>query len=115
MNLPQPNRLPQVQSFGNSVLSFDQPASQENEIQLAIPYAITVPSEKLAIKTHGCLFPEGIKALSPNPKPVSDREQKSEHAPLPKTRLGNSGVKKTKNQTRVRPPRDVVKLEDRLF
>ncbi len=133
--LPQPlpkhfgqaNRLTPVQSTpvqstlvqSTSVeLALAAPTTTSVECLLQMPEAITVPLAVPAIKTVGCLFAEGSAALaSANDSAkvtVEDRIRRRE--PRPRS-PGESPLKNLNLalRTRVRPPRDVVKLEDRLF
>ena len=81
-----------------------------NELQS--PSAITVPLAKPSIKTIGCLFFEGSDALSPENAKGLMHSRPAER-PLEETRTRRQS--KVASVTRIRPPRDVVKLEDRLL
>jgi len=94
MNLPQPPDL---------------------QLKISPPEAITVPLSKLEVRTVGCLFPEGAESLlgsqpknspvlPPRPRTESRRPSDAGAAPLDLV-----------SRTRIRPPRDMVKLDDRLF
>ncbi|MCH7752749.1 MAG: DEAD/DEAH box helicase [Planctomycetes bacterium] len=82
---------------------------------LAPPEAVTVPLPKLEVRTVGCLFPDGAAALRgpstpseplPPPRSRAERNRSTAENALPLDLAG---------RTRIRPPRDVVKLEDRLY
>jgi len=119
--IPQPlpelpsnaNRLPTVQSTSVE-LALADPTTISLSCLLETPQAITVPLSIPTIKTVGCLFAEGTTALGFGNAPVkptverSARPQERPAAPPPEKL--NLALR-----TRVRPPRDVVKLEDRLF
>lgn len=115
MNLSQPNRYPQVQSWGTADLVISHPLVEEVSTEVMEPEAVTFPLEPLAIKTHGCLFPEGARLLSPSVKLNPKRQTKPDTSEESKPRLATAPSKPSEQRTRVRPPRDVVKLEDRLF
>jgi SNF2 family DNA or RNA helicase len=105
----QPGRndsFPDIHSLGFT-LTAPQVCSQT--VLLEAPDAITIPFSAPEIKTVGCLFPEGQSALAPGPTIFRSPPVRSEPPAAggrPKSRpLG----------TRIRPPSDVVKLEDRLL
>ncbi len=106
MNLPQPKEKGRgpTPDFGSIFFS-----------PLAPPEAVTVPLPKLEVRTVGCLFAEGAAAIrGPSTQsaamlPPRPRPQKSPSAAESVLPLDLAG------RTRIRPPRDVVKLDDRLF
>jgi len=75
-----------------------------------IPDAVTVPLAAPAVQVVGCVFPEGTEQLSPG-------ESLAAAAKRPTLVQQTSAPVNVDFETctRVRPPRDVVKLEDRLF
>lgn len=90
---------------------FAPPETCSSGVVLESPAAITVPVGAAKVKTCGCLFPDGAALLDPANKASVEK-------PRPRKRVENTGAEKVslgKLFTRVRPPRDVVKLEDRLF
>lgn len=102
---------------GDSLL-LDRPQTNETQgdrFRVLPPEAVTVPLPKLELRTVGCLFPEGASTLRGSsvayaPTPLPQRNTKP-----------NSSIAETvrplelASRTRIRPPRDVVKLGDRLF
>ena len=88
---------------------FIPPTTSEWGCLLETPAAVTVPLATPTVKTVGCLFPEGYAALAPQDN--KQRLPSSRPAPPPKRKKKIS----LSLGTRIRPPRDVVKLEDRLF
>ncbi len=93
-------------------LEIATPATTNFSCELMPPAAVTVPLESPQVKTIGCLFPEGAAALTPSRSQVPTTPP-----PLPRKRPGESNKSRTDLSllTRIRPPRDVVKLEDRLL
>lgn len=88
-------------------LALQSPTIGQVDCALESPAAVTVPLTPPAIKTVGCLFPEGASALTGTDESVS---------PAPARRPNGERRKLDLSLiTRVRPPRDVVKLEDRLL
>jgi len=131
MNLPQQpeprstsQRRPLVHSSTTAELAFAAPSAQTFNLHFVQPYAVAVPLHTPEVRTVGCLFPEGAAALRGD-KPVENTNLKSANtndvaqtssvppqATAPAEPLDEFD---TEACTRVRPPRDVVKLEDRLF
>ncbi len=131
MNLPQPpepwpssHRRPRVHSSSTEELGIAPLAPLPFAWQIDQPYAVAVPLQSLEIQTVGCLFPEGAATLrgdelstsalsmttqakTDNPPSNPPSQQAAQRSPLADFKI--------KTCTRVRPPRDVVKLEDRLF
>ncbi|NOY42807.1 MAG: DEAD/DEAH box helicase [Planctomycetes bacterium] len=127
MNLPQPpeprstsHRRPQVHSTSAEKLGFALPSTRVLDWQIEQPFAVTVPLQAPEVRTIGCLFPEGAAALRgdepPAAPPAAVQETQSpsttSQQTAKKSPLAEFGLSTC---TRVRPPRDVVKLEDRLF
>ncbi len=103
------DRSPSVHSH-QVALTFDQPATVELDCSLETPAAVAVPLAAPEIKTVGCLFPEGYAALAPQ-----DNQQRLPSSQPPPTPPPTRQKIDLSLVTRIRPPRDVVKLEDRLF
>ncbi|NOY29400.1 MAG: DEAD/DEAH box helicase [Planctomycetes bacterium] len=112
-----PPQLPRLGLAGQRNLSVV--SSRSEALQLAVPKnlslawefekpaAVTVPLTAPTVQVVGCVFPEGAAAktqveVPAKPQAVSKR---------PSTAIKMDFA----TCTRVRPPRDVVKLEDRLF
>ena len=87
---------------------FDLPSTTQWGCLLETPAAVTVPLAAPKVKTVGCMFPEGYAALAPkeNVQRITPRRPAP---PAIRKKISLS------LGTRIRPPRDVVKLEDRLF
>lgn len=90
-------------------------ATYGDRLQIDSPEAVTVPLPKLEVRTVGCLFPEGAEAIrgpstasAPKqlPRPYPEKGPSIAESVLPLDLAG---------RTRIRPPRDVVKLGDRLL
>jgi len=94
-------------------LRLAKPATSTHICVLDSPAAVTVAIAASEVKTIGCLFPEACAALGPENR----RSSKSESAshPLELSPLVPRDNTQLSSRTRVRPPRDVVKLEDRLL
>jgi SNF2 family DNA or RNA helicase len=93
------------------------------------PEAFTLPLDKPRVRVAGCLLPEGNEVLrrarqpefvrpqtrpATSAPPVSPGDAACEPAETPAAGLANAAPLATPLRTRIRPPRDVVKLEDRL-
>ncbi len=79
------------------------------DLALASDGVVSWPFPPLAVRTVGCVFPEGAARLAgiKPPKPP-------DRPPGPPA-LTNTALRPApQGRTRIRPPRDVVKLEDRL-
>ena len=90
-------------------------AAPNELLQIEPPEAIAVPLTKLEVRTVSCLFPEGTATLHESGKsvlPLSPRRPTSK-PPCPNDT--NLTPLDLVGRTRIRPPRDVVKLGDRLF
>ncbi len=97
-------RRPAIASSFDEKLRLPTPTSLPLQWQFHKPEAICVPLAPPVLQTVGCLFPEGTDALSPGLSAKPRATVKRQAAPLD-----------IASCTRVRPPRDVVKLEDRLY
>ncbi|MCG8450256.1 MAG: DEAD/DEAH box helicase [Pirellulales bacterium] len=112
MNLPQPNSVCDVLTYPSAELAFCRPEVFPLDSLLERPAAVTIPLEAPYVKTISCSFPEGTATRSPSlPGAVKRLEELDRSAPSSPLRPESD----RKSHTRVRPPRDVVKLEDRLF
>jgi len=102
------NSGPVVDSY-TVALAITPPSAVALPLELGAPAAVTVPLSAPPIKTMGCLFPAGAAALAPDqtPQPPAPRQPTAQDRQREKIDLSQI--------TRIRPPRDVVKLEDRLF
>ena len=127
MNLPQPpeprsntTRRPQVASADAAVLDICLPAIQSLSCGIDQPFAVAVPLDTPQIQTVGCLLPEGEAAIrgsevpSRSIKPVIKKETPKQIAAAESKDVPLDSFKPF-SRTRIRPPQDVVKLEDRLF
>lgn len=96
------------------------------EWHLDPPVAITVPLQFPWVKTVGVQFPVGSDVVryqkapdgahASQPVPVNDPAGHAEAAAvLSSSGLQSEGPLQPTSCTRIRPPRDVVKLEDRLY
>ena len=85
---------------------------QQEDLRLAQPEAICVPIQAPTIKTVGCLL---VDPKSASQSRVISRSSTA-RAKRKAARADNptNSSKPADSRTRVRPPRDVVKLEDRL-
>ncbi len=109
--LDHTQRFPLV--YSQSVeLEIAKPAATSVSCDVLQPAAVSVPLDPPTVKTIGCLFPEGAAALMPN-----KLQGVTTPPPRPRTLVGESASGRTDLSlvTRIRPPRDVVKLEDRLL
>ncbi len=83
--------------------------------------AVTVPLSFARVKTVGVTFPAGSQLLPNTPPKKRDSKLPVSSCPLVSTnsQVGEPGnpevVHVPQTCTRIRPPRDVVKLEDRLY
>jgi SNF2 family DNA or RNA helicase len=84
-------------------------------LSLAGPEAVAVPLPRFEVRTVGCLFPAGAAALgemnTPGATVSLPRLSAATNRP-PRERILPLNLA---TRTRIRPPRDVVKLEDRLY
>ncbi|TWU23592.1 DEAD/DEAH box helicase [Bythopirellula polymerisocia] len=88
---------------------------------LAGPAGVTVPLAFARVKTVGVMFPAGSQLLRKEPQP--ERVAKPTTVDAPTTLLTHQVADDGEENiplipitcTRIRPPRDVVKLEDRLY
>ncbi len=113
MNLPQPPDFSCRNSDCLEVFSterdfferFDISARSFSDLEFTAPETICVPLPTLEVRTTGCLFGPHDKREAPTPA-------------LPKKKLPPAATAvpiESTSRTRMRPPRDVVKLQDRLF
>ncbi len=122
MNTPQPPSLKQSSRYEPSVLSSTNeelqlmlPAELSFDWQLEMPAAVTVPLDSPAIKIVGCVFPEGAAGLDPILPPTGLAKPATLPKPLVSSKVPGGITIDLKTCTRVRPPQDIVKLEDRLL
>ena len=72
--------------------------------------SVSISLDAIRVKTIGCLLPAGIELLAEStPQPIARPA-----ATKPTSLQLSSPKPSTKRATRIRPPRDLVKLEDRL-
>src|SRR6056297_3403366 len=71
------------------------------------PRCVAVKLPRVRPKTTGFLFPEGASWIPPKPE-SGESEATSKRSPPKRSRPGDQ-------RTRIRPPQDVVKLQDRLY
>ena len=109
MSPKQHRETPSIRSLHASELAIRVSLTTSLSHRLLSPEAVTVPLKMPAVKSTGFLFPEGVKALGLGSKSPPKREVNAKSRPRPKPVVSHQRV------TRVRPPRDVVKLQDRLF
>lgn len=85
-----------------------------HSLALEIPEAVTVPFENPAIRTVGCLLISSDSAIdtSKTANPVATTIESRSTAAATKDQATTDNT--ISSRTRIRPPRDVVKLEDRL-
>jgi SNF2 family DNA or RNA helicase len=110
---PTPSNLPpQVSSLR---LMLAPPQADKVDFAIESPLAFSVPLARPEFKTVGCLFPEGFEHVAPKQhKHVAPKQHKQTSPSRPaKPRPGQK--LELSLGTRIRPPRDVVKLEDRLL
>ena len=106
-----------VDGFANDRLAITPPDSISVECALEELAAITVPLAFSKLKIVSVMFPSGAAALGKQkPKPAEPKEP----ALLPLVEIANTvelpaDLLRFATCTRIRPPRDVVKLEDRLY
>ncbi len=96
-------------------LAMAAPDVWQSACQLEPPLAIKVPLATPKLRTMGCLFPEGLAALAPSkgkPLPAPATAARLQALTGPTNRVNKIDLGKC---TRIRPPSDVVKLEDRLL
>ena len=91
------------------------PRQLDSQLQINPPEAVTVPLSRFEVRTVGCLFAEGAEALRETRRPISPMSP-----PRPQQEKGRPDAQNLWpldliGRTRIRPPRDVVKLGDRLF
>lgn len=112
-NESRQNRFPLVFSQ-QAELAFAPPKTTAIDCLLKAPAAVAVPFSGPRVQTVGCLFPEGMAALSPK----RDSESSKIHKVAPRRKSQHDSPRErieVSQHSRIRPPRDVVKLEDRLF
>jgi len=105
----RPEHFPAVHSLPMAI-ALARPTTSEGTCWFEPPAAVAVPLTTPVVKTMGCLFPEGYAALAPPDN--TQRLSPSQPPPSPsrsRQKIDFSLV------TRIRPPQDVVKLEDRLL
>ncbi len=107
---PQTSRNANPQS--DQRLSFCLPNTKSLPWQLEPPAAVTVPLETPSVKTVGCVFAEGNTALQ-SKTPIQTLPPRPPQAPPAPSQP--TPQQDPIRRTRIRPPSDVVKLEDRLF
>ena len=114
MNLQQPKHAPDVRSCGGPAFVLIAPGIAPLSWHLVPPAAVTVPLEALRVQTVGCVFPDGAATLQPKKAtpPQLGRPAKTTPSPSPPP---VSSRQDRDRRTRIRPPSDIVKLEDRLF
>ena len=101
-----------VESFGGESFDLGAPSSQRLELRISRPEAVSVPLPRPRVRVTGFLFPDGLAAR---------RRLESAAAPAVANEVVPKAVPATKpsapaaTRTRIQPPRDVVKLEDRLY
>lgn len=103
--------LPQVLS--QKVSDFAPPVgislSLSEDLQGSLPLVASLPVQFPPPKTLGCLLPEGQALLAPCRSFDEPMKQEETEGPVtPKAK------KPSKRHTRIRPPADIVKFEDRL-
>ncbi|MCA9230643.1 MAG: DEAD/DEAH box helicase [Planctomycetales bacterium] len=123
---PNTRRDPVVRSVYNDQLNLAPPTNLPFDWLLEPPAAVTVPLETITVKTTGYVFPEGAACLVPVSQPASEftpPPPQPSLAPSPSAGHSTAIAAETvdyvslnlESCTRVRPPQDVVKLEDRLL
>ncbi|TWT77913.1 ATP-dependent helicase HepA [Posidoniimonas polymericola] len=115
MTPPEPTHpaAPQVWSFDADQLLMTVGAGRfvgGDPISIAPPPVASVMVGAPRVRTSGCLLPEGEAFVAGRPTPELPARQ-SRDASLEKPRRSSKGSSK---HTRIRPPRDIVKLSDRL-
>lgn len=111
--------LPSIKKLNsaNSAFDFESIQSSTTDLVLMPMGAISSPVAAIPVRTIGCLFPEGaallaggrsVTAASQNFRPISASDNKNDEIKPPPAPpfLGR--------RIRIQPPRDLVKLEDRL-
>ncbi len=97
-----------------SVYRIDDPALQLNSkvvsCELPPPATISLPLAPLRVRAMGRLLPEGVDRLRHVGESLRDSQQVSERL----AHVKSASDPRLATCTRIRPPRDVVKLEDRL-
>jgi len=109
--LSERRELSVVSSHGK-VLQLASPGELPLAWEFKLPAAVTVPLAAPAVHVVGCVFPEGSAQLSPTAKTQAVVEAKKQ---VEGEEVAATVEVDFETCTRVRPPRDVVKLEDRLF
>ncbi|MCA9241877.1 MAG: DEAD/DEAH box helicase, partial [Planctomycetales bacterium] len=97
--------LPRVATLAGGQLPIAAPTLAAACLQFDSPEVASLPIEALRVSTQGCLLPEGACLLQGQPR--------SFEAPRNAPRVARP-TQKLRTCTRIRPPRDVVKLTDRL-
>lgn len=99
---------PAVESYRFAIeqLKFSEPQVRASSWKIAFPETLAVALPPLRVKTVGCLFAEGAAMLRGETPPAIQRV-------ISEPKPGEE--KPAATRTRIRPPHDVVKLEDRLF
>lgn len=123
MNIPQPlstnptsRHKPSVRSSYGDELRFVLPERLPFNWPLEMPAAVTVPLDSPAIRIAGCVFPEGAAGLDTIlPSSTKARRPVPPKTPAANAKASGSITINVETCTRVRPPQDVVKLEDRLL
>jgi SNF2 family DNA or RNA helicase len=125
MNLPlPPERRPPAQGRDDVPSDFSATpdiaaprvtSTPSQRLSFAPPEAVTVPMPGMEVRTVGCLFAAGAAALHSGVASISPMSP-VQHRPE-KVRSHGETVSPhdLAGRTRLRPPRDVVKLDDRLF
>ena len=91
--------------FGAALSRMPAPKLQSPAVEVARPRAISVRMGKLKVKVRSHLFAPPVELLKEPP-----RESAAQAAPAP-----SLAPAKSQKYTRIKPPRDIVKLSDRLF
>ncbi len=133
MDLPQPSILPRIQT--QAALTLRAPTTALLDWRLEAPAAVSVPLPPPQVQCVGCVFPEGQAELTKHRPDVSLSVAGLSHAvgvqrsanmaarndggachntPAPPA-AGTLPTGQASAGTRIRPPADVVKLEDRLL
>jgi SNF2 family DNA or RNA helicase len=88
---------------------FSPPQTTAVDLTISPDGVVSTSFLPTAVRTIGCLFPEGAARVAGTKPPVSrDRPASSRRS------VAASFGREPGRRTRIRPPRDVVKLEDRL-
>ena len=122
---PRPDKTvsvyPSIHSQIGVALALNPPSLTVSlsDVLIDAPEAVTVPLSVPSVTTVGCLFPAGAAALNPVRIPdqqgIARIEKKESDSPGNTDLAPPSEKIKRLTTTRIRPPHDVVKLEDRLF